>query len=701
MAVLSKIRQRSFFLIVIIALALFSFVLADVIKSGTFGSSANSVGSINGTDISAQEFMQQVAMMEKQGQGMSNTQAMNTAWEQKVRSIILGEEFEKLGLKIGSEQLINVIKQNPNFAQNQQFLNAAGQFDENKFKEYIKSLKNAPNQEQWLQWKDFEKNIETYAVEQMYNTMIKSAVITTKSEGKFAYQMEANKADFDYVTVAFSTINDDQVKVTDAEILEFMKKNPKKYKSDPTRSVDFILVESKPSKEDEAAMLESISSVLTGKVVYNEQTKKNDTIAGFRTVSNVGEFVNANSDIKFDSTYLAKKDLPVEFQEQLFNLPAGAVFGPYIHNGHQCLSRMIGRKANASAKASHILLAYKGAERSTATRTKEEAQKLANDLLAQAKANPGNFAMLAITNSDDQGSKNNGGEYDNIAPGQMTPKFNDFVFNNPVGTMGVVETEFGFHVMKVSGKNDAVLLGTIAQKIQASDATIDAAYTKASQLEASVLANSNFEAVAKKAGLVVTPATNIKAYDEFVQGLGSQREVVRWSFNKETELGAIKRFEVPQGFVVAKVKDVNDTKLLPLDVAKQSVEPILKNQKKAEIIKKKMKGSSLEAVSKASGASIAIAAAVSVKNPMITNIGMEPKVVGKAFGLAAGKTSEIIEGTSGMFMIRAKKVVKAPAISDYTTYINQEKSQNQSYASSQAYMAIKDKAEIKDNRGNF
>jgi peptidyl-prolyl cis-trans isomerase D len=321
--------------------------------------------------------------------------------------------------------------------------------------------------------------------------------------------------------------------------------------------------------------------------------------------------------------------------------------------------------------------------------------------LAQAKANPGNFPMLAITNSDDPGSKNNGGEYDNIAPGQMTPKFNDFVFNNPVGTMGVVETEFGFHVMKVSGKNDAVLLGTVAQKIQASDATIDAAYTKASQLESSALENKDFEAVAKKAGLVVAPATNIKAYDEYVQGLGSQREIVRWSFNKETEVGGIKRFEVPQGFVVAKLKDVNDTELLPLDVAKQSIEPILKNQKKAEIIKKKMSGSSLEAVSKASGASVLSATAVTVKNPMIMNIGMEPKVVGKAFGLAAGKTSEIIEGTSGMFVIRAKKVVKAPAISDYAKYINQEKSQNQSYASSQAYIAIKDKAEIKDNRGNF
>ncbi|MFI0426165.1 MAG: peptidylprolyl isomerase [Flavobacterium sp.] len=701
MAVLSKIRQRSFFLIVIIALALFSFVLADVIQSGTFGNSANNIGSVNGTDISGQEFMQQVAMIEKQGQGMTNTQAINSAWEQNVRSIILGEEFEKLGLKIGDEQLINVIKQNPNFAQNQQFLNAAGQFDENKFKEYIKSLKNAPNQEQWLQWKEFEKNIEKYAVEQMYNTMIKSGVVTTKAEGKFAYQMEADKADFDYVTVAYSTVSDDQVKVSDDEILEYMKKNAKKYKSDNTRSIDFILVENKPSKEDEEAMLTSINNVLNGKVVYNEQTKSNDTLQGFRAVSNVGEFVNANSDIKFDSTYLAKKDLPIEFQEQLFNLPAGAVFGPYVHNGHQCVSRMIGRKPNASAKASHILIAYKGAERSSATRTKEEAQKLANDLLTQVKANPTNFAMLAMANSDDPGSKSNGGEYDNIAPGQMTPKFNDFVFNNPVGTMGVVETEFGFHVMKVSGKNDAVLLGTIAQKIQASDATIDAAYTKASQLESSATENKDFEAVAKKAGLVVTPATNIKAYDEYIQGLGTQREMVRWSFNEETEVGSVKRFEAPQGFVIAKLKDINDTGLLPIDVAKQSVEPILKNQKKAEIIKKKMSGTSLEAVSKSSGASVLTATGVSIKNPIIPNVGMESKVVGKAFSLASGKTSDIIEGTSGMFIIRTKKVTKAPAISNYTTYINQDRTQNQSYAMSKAYTAIKDKADIKDNRAKF
>ena len=685
MAVLSKIRQRTGLLIIVIGFCLLAFLVGDAFQSGTFGSDANEIGSVNGTDIPTQEFLQKVAMAEKQGQGISNTQAFNSTWEQEVRSIILSEEFEKLGLKVGDEQFINVIKQNPNFAQNPQFLNAAGLFDENKFKEFLKSIKNAPNQEQWLQWKAFEGNIEKYTVEQMYNTMIKSGVYTTKAEGKLAYKLEADKVDFDYVMVPFSSINDDQVKVTDAEIIDFMKKSPKKYKSDNTTSIDFVLFENKPSKEDELAMSSKINELKTK----------------FDSVSNVGKFVNENSDIKFDSTYLAKKDLPLEFQEQLFNLPAGSVFGPYVHNGHQCLSRMIGRKANATAKASHILLAYKGAPQSAATRTKEEAQALANSLLAQAKANPDGFGMLAMTNSDDPGSKNNGGEYDNITPGQMVPQFNDYVFNNPVGSIGVVETDFGFHVIKVSGKNDAVLMGTVAQKIQPSDATIDATYTKASQFESDALENKDFAALAKKSGVEVVNANNIKAFDEYVQGLGSQREIVRWSFSSDTDINSVKRFETTQGFVIAKLKDKNETGLLPIELAKQSVEPLLKNKKKAELIKKKMNGNTLESVAKSSGASVLPATGVSLKTPVIPNIGNEPKVVGKAFNLASGKTSEIIEGNSGMYMIKGKSVIKAADLPSYTTYINQDRTQNQSYSVSKAYTALKDKAEIKDNRGNF
>lgn len=700
MAVLSKIRQRSFFLIVIIALALFSFVLADVIKGGGFSGGSNDVGSVNGEEIAAQGFMQKVAQAEKQGQNTTNTQAVNSVWEQEVRSILLNEEFEKLGIRIGNEQLINIIKTDPNIAQNPQFVNEAGQFDENKFKEFVKSKRNDPNPETWNQWKNYENSVEKYAKELMYNNMIKGGMYVTKAEGKFKHEIDNNKVDFDFVTLPYTNINDDEVKVSDDEIMAYIKKYPKKYKSDNTVNIDYVLFENKPSKEDEDAMIVTVNNALYGKIEYNESTGKNDTLAGLKTVANIGEFVNANSDIKFDSTYLAKKDLPIDFQEQLFNLGNGEVFGPYVFNGHQCLSRMIGRKPNASAKASHILISYSGAPQSTATRTKDEAKTLANDLLAQAKANPSNFAALALTNSEDPGSKNNGGEYDNITPGQMVPTFNDFIFNNSIGSIGLVETDFGFHVIKVSDKYNAVLLGTIAQKIEPSETTIDQIYTEASKFEADAN-EKGFESVAEKNKATVVPSTNIKGYDEYIQGLGVQREMIRWAHNSENAIGSIKRFDVPQGYVIAKLKSKNETGLISVEMAKDVVSPILRNEKKAELIRKKMSGTTLEAVSQSSKATISNATAVAVGSPVLPNIGTEPKIIGAAFSLKPNTTSKLIDGNSGVYMIRTKSITKAPEAANYNSFISQEKTQQTSSAQTRAYQAIKDKADIKDNRAKF
>jgi peptidyl-prolyl cis-trans isomerase D len=700
MAVLSKIRQRSFILIVIIALALFSFVLADVIKSGGFGTNSNNVGTVDGTDIDGQAFMRKVAQLEKQNQNTTSTQAINSVWEQEVRGVVIGNEIEKLGLGIGNEQLINVIKTNPYFAQNPQFLNEAGMFDEAKFREFVLSIKNAPNQDRWVEWQNFEKEAEKAAVEQMYYNMVKGGVYTTKAEGEFKNLLENKKVTFQYVTVPYNTVNDDEVKVSDDEIIAYMKNNAKKYKSENTTSIDYVLLENKPSKEDEAEMAKKINRLMFGQVVYNETTKTNDTLPSFREIKNVGEFVNENSDIKFDSTYLAKKDLPLEFQEQLFNLSKGEVFGPYVFNGHQCISRMLDRKPNSSAKASHILIGFAGAERSTATRTKEEAKVLANDLLAKAKANPSSFVTLANENSEDPGSKSNGGEYDNITPGQMVPTFNDFVFDSPVGAIGVVETAFGFHVIKVSAKYDAVLLGTVAQSIQPSEATIDAIYTKASKIEADAN-GKDFAEVAKAAAVEVIPATNIKSSDESIGSLGNEREIVRWTHNEDTNIGDVKRFETPQGFVIAKLKSRNESGLLSLDIARQSVGGILKNEKKAEILKKKMTGSTLVDVAKTSGGSVITASNIALGTPNIPNIGNEPKVVGKAFNLELNKTSGVIEGNSGIFMVQKTAVVEAPKTNSYASYISQEKMQQQNAAQSRAYQALKEKATIEDNRAKL
>jgi len=700
MAILSKIRQRSILLVLIIALALFSFVLADVIKSGGFSGGSNDIGSINGTKFEYQEFMNKVANVEKQQQGVTNTQALNSVWDQEVRKALLTEQYDKIGLLLGKEQLMAVLK--PQLEQDPKFLNAAGKFDDKKFAEFISSMQSAKDQSQWLNWKAYEVQIEDFAKEQIYNTLIKSSVYTTKTEGRLKYERDNNKVDFDYVALAFSTVSDDQVKVTDEEIIAYMEKNPKKFKSDNTRSIEYVLVENKPSAADEVAMKSKMDGFVNGKTEMVEGV--NQTIPSFASATNLADYVNKYSEIKFDSTYLSKKQMNPQFTEQLFALAPGQVYGPYTDGGYTKLTRVAGRKSNASGKVSHILVAYKGSERAAATitLTKEQAKAKAEGLLTQVNANPSSIGMLAMTSSDDPSAKQNGGVFDDITPESgYTQAFKDFLFKNPVGKTGVVETEFGFHVMKVEAKNDAVLFATVGFKVQPSEQTEDANYNKSLKVESDATANG-LEKAAKTAGLTIAPATSVKAYDENVASLGLQRQIVTWAFNNETNINDIRRFDIAnQGFAIVKLKSKNDNGLLPIELAKQAVEPIIKNEKKAAILKKKMTGTTLEAISKATGSSISPAVGASMASPIIPNMGYEPKVIGAALGLASGKTSKVIEGNSGLFMVRTKVLTKAPAVKDYKAQIDQLNQQAKGSASYRVIQGLKDKADIVDNRGRF
>ena len=134
MAVLSKIRKRSGLLLLAIGFALLAFVVQDLFTKG-FNSLSKEVGSVNGKDISFEDFRVKVANVEKSGQGMSSMQASNQVWNQEVSIALLGAEFEKLGLRVGEKHILEVLKNDPNIGQNPMFLNAAGKFDIQKFKD--------------------------------------------------------------------------------------------------------------------------------------------------------------------------------------------------------------------------------------------------------------------------------------------------------------------------------------------------------------------------------------------------------------------------------------------------------------------------------------------------------------------------------------------------------------------------------------
>ena len=320
MAVLSKIRQHSVIMIGVIALALFSFIIQDLFTKGSFGSSTKDVGSINGKDIAFEDFRLKVSNVEKSGQGISSTEASRQVWDQEVTIALLSAEFDKLGLRVGEKHILDVLKADQNIGKNPMFLNSAGMFDVAKFKEYFKAN---PEQAQYL--KDREKSAELNAKFQIYNTLIKAGIYTTESEGKFNYESGANKVNFAYVAGLFSSIKDSDVKVSDAEILDYMKASPKKFKSEETRKVEYVLIEDKASTEDINEVKNKINSLLTGSIVYNQATGKNDTLAGFKNTKNVADFVNSNSDVPYDSTYVPKNNLPAVDADKLYNLAPGEV----------------------------------------------------------------------------------------------------------------------------------------------------------------------------------------------------------------------------------------------------------------------------------------------------------------------------------------------------------------------------------------
>ncbi len=696
MAVLAKIRKRSALLIGAIALALFAFIIQDLIGKGGIGQDSKDVGTVNDKDITFEDFRVKVSNVEKSGQGITSTQAANQVWDQEVSIALLTSEFDKLGLRAGEKHLIEVLKADQNIGSNPMFLNAAGLFDLAKFKEYFKAN---PEQAQFLQ--EREKSAELNAKFQMYNTLVKAALYTTEAEGKLKYEMEANKVNFAYVAGLYSTIKDSQVKVTDAEIVDFMKKNEKKYKADQSREIEYVLLEDKASAQDEADVKAKITALLSGSVVYNAKTAKNDTVAGFRNAVNAIDFVNSNSDVPYDSTYIAKKSLPATDADQLFNLAPGAIYGPYKYGNYYCISKSFGTRANVNVKASHILISYEGTQVSNKRekRTKDQALVKAQAILAQVNANPDSFMMLAYSNSDDS-SAQQGGDLGYFGPNEMVKPFNDFVFGNAIGKIGLVETPFGFHIIKVTDKQDGIRLATVAQKIEASEATSDKIFTQATQFEMDA-ANKDFAKLAKDMKLTVASPVTVTGMEENFASLGNQRAIIRWAFEDDSKVGAIKRFELANiGHVIARVKSIDDSGLVPVAQARAYVEPILKNKKKAELIKAKMTGSSLEAIAKAAGAKVEQAANITMENPVFGLVGAEPKVVGTAFALTANKVSAPIEGVTGVYVVKNVSTVKAPVLKNHTAYVAKLKQQTANDAG-RILPALKANATIEDNRSKF
>ncbi|SNY94494.1 peptidylprolyl isomerase [Flagellimonas pacifica] len=705
MAILENIRKRTTVLILIIGMALFAFVISGIFTSNDLGGGkvGSAVAEINGESVSIDDFRREVENASRQyGPSFSSTQLVNTVFDREVRKTILEQQFEDLGIDVESDQIIEFVKTS-GYAQIPDFQDENGIFNEAVFKSAIADWKaNDPlRYDAWLQ---DETRIIQSAKERLYFNLIKGGVGATLSEGKFDYMMANEKVDIQYVRVPYTSIADSTIQVSKTDIQAYISKHEDDFKQEKARDIRFVFFEEKASAEDEKTLEDAITALLDDSVEYSQERDANDTILGFRNTKDMVAFLDRNSDSKFDTIFKAKNDLPTVAADSLLALQIGGIYGPYRDGDFFKVSKMMDKKVNGTVKASHILFTWQGAERAnpSITRTKEEAEAKAKEILAEAKKEGAVFTTLARDNSDGP-SAPRGGDLGYFQEGVMADEFNDFCFGNEVGTIDLIETQFGFHVIKVDDKQDVVQVATLSREIEPSEETINTLFTDATKFEMSATdaEPDAFGDIAKESTYIVRPVNKIKEMDENLPGLTAQRGVVQWAFNDETKVGDIKRFSINNGYAVVQLTKKYKEGLMSTEDASATALPKIRKERKAEQIMNGNKGKAMDALAKDNNVAVSNASSLTMKSPTIPGAGREPLVVGTAFALAQDATSTLIEGETGVFMVKVTKKEAAPDMDNYSTYANTLKSNAANQVNSAVYNALKEGAEIEDKRATF
>ena len=702
MALLGKIREKSIFLIIVIGLALFAFVISGALGTGSSNSTSNEpIGVINGKEIPLENFRFMVEQTERNF-GLTTMQAVNNVWKQYIRNFVFEDQFEILGIDAGRDQIEQVVSSTESIINDERFINEAGFFDFGLFTDFIVQMKNT-NPQAYESWKQQELSIISSAKENIYFDLIKSSLAVTSKDAEIFYHLENDNIDLEYVKFPYSKIPDTIFKLSDQDIKKYIDKNQNKYKRDESRSIEYVSFFENATEEDIKDIRESLLNLTEDRLEYNDVSKLTDTIVGFYNTKYLSDFVNRYSDEEFDSIYLTKGKLPSDYAEILFNLKIGESFGPYKDINSFKISKLIDKKKNASIRASHILISHNesNAKPPNINRTKDEAKKLANKLFRQIIRNKSKFESLAEEFSDGP-SKSLGGDLGFFTQDQIEPEFFRFAENNRIGKIGLVETSFGFHVIKIVDKEDLVLIANLTKKIVPSEQTSNEVFKNATQFEMNSL-NNNFETAAQKSGYKIRLVSNINKLDENLPGLPSQRRIVQWAFDDTRELGEIKRFDLSfGGYVVVKLKNINDKGVRDLNEVREEITREILNNKKANlIVKENSNFNTLEEFAAKNKLEIITANAINQKSGTIVGSGEEPFIVGKAFGLDESEISELLIGNSGVFKLKISKKSYAEDLPDYSELASKLETEERKNLSNLIISALENIAEIEDNRSTF
>lgn len=704
MAILGEIRKRSWLLVGFIALALLAFLVNPDTIDTVFGKNPNILGKVNGEEITRDELNDQLFIMQQQAQqqGQPTKGLEEQAWQILVQSKLIKQQFEKMGLKLTDEIFWSQLQYDPIFAQNQQYFDEKGNFKLQEIKSEIEKAQ-ATNPENYNFWLKNKKAIEYRMMARMLFGNITAGITVSKKEAELMMKFRDEMANIDFVKVDYLEFSKkNNLKVTTQDLADYIKLHPTRFKATASRNLAYAYFPATPSAQDDAATLNEINKL------YLKGTDASNGAENFQNTKNDSMFVELNSDVPFIPQYVGLNQVPQGIKDKIATATIGQTFGPYKEQNLYVVSKLLDKKASDSTQSKHILIAYKGAERSTASRTKEAAKKIADSLLAVIKADPAKFAEGLKLSDEPNAVERNGSVGWTTPTSPFAPGYLKFLADNPKGATGLAETSFGYHIINVEDKKSGSMtykIAHLAKNVKASDKTENQVLTQATRFIQQTEGKSfnQFKNLAEKNKYRFDNPKTVGRFQGTLPGLGTDKDgdIISWAFDKKRNIGDTDIFTV-EGTgdrIVAYVVGKQDEGLADPETVRDQIEPIVKNKLLAKKIIEKIntgKYTSLDQAAKAFGTTKANAV-VNLFNPSV-NGSMEPRVAGAAFGLASNKLSHPVEGMTGVYLVVKKSVTTNKMPGDIKQIIQSMAQQNAQQFTGSFLKSLQDNADIKDYR---
>jgi peptidyl-prolyl cis-trans isomerase D len=701
MALIGTLRNKmGTWVVVFVFVAIAAFILGDIFSgnSSILNWGRNTVGEIAGRDVSYDEF--QSVIREREANYMLQLgrepgerempAVRQQAWDLLIARHAIQSEFAKVGIQVTDDELVDMISgTNVDESIKQAFTNPeTGQFDRSRLGTYINQLKTMPvNSDARVRWEIFQRDLKPGRERIKYeNLLIKSNYIT-KAEAEREYHVQTDVAEIKYLFVPFYAVGDSAVQVTDDALKAYYNKNIERFKTEESRDIKYVSIPVEPSHDDSLAVLDELKGFATE----------------LRTTQDDSVFAAANSEGQSPFSKYTPATLPSFVNAD--SVKEGKVTGPILDGSTYKVVKIskVFKDTVYSARARHILIKWSDPSEPAKKEAREKAQKILSDIRGGA-----DFGSKAREFGTD-GTASRGGDLGWFSGGQMVKPFETAVFGatRPGLLNNLVETEYGYHIIDVTDVKDntAYNIAVIERSITPSDATLNEAFRKAEAFASDLSGIQDFETRAKEHGLVVMEGKNILAGERRIGTMGEARPVVQWLFRDASEGKISQVFDLQDQNVVAIMTDAVEKGYRPLASVKEEITPAVRNELKGKVIIDKLNGlkGSLDEIKTAYGqdANVYSTSDLKLSSNSLPTVGFDPISVGTAFSLENGKRSKPLAGENGVVIIELTNKTVAPAINDYSVYKTQLDQGSLNRSSVGVAEAIKENANIVDERYKF